>query len=316
MTHRLNEGIQELVELYLNDYEGGKDIDRVDTFDHPDEDKIRDILDKLRRIIFPGYFKNPSFKVYTVRNHISMQLEDVVFHLIKQICIVLRYSDEYKDKSQEELESAAEALAFEFLKKIPKIREYIETDVQAAFDGDPAAFYKDEVIFSYPGLYAIFVNRVAHELYLLGVPLIPRIMTEHAHSLTGIDINPGATIGKYFFIDHGTGIVVGETTTIGDNVKIYQGVTLGALSTKGGRSLNNKKRHPTIEDNVTIYSGASILGGDTVIGKGAVIGGNCFITQSVPAGAKVSIRNQELVYNYEKGKHKEELDDDNWFYII
>lgn len=316
MTHRLNDGIQELVELYLNDYEGGKDIDRVDTFDHPDKDKIIDILDKLRRMVFPGYFKNPTFKVYTVRNHISMQLEDVIFHLIKQITIVLKYSDTHRDKSAEELEGVAEELAFEFLKKIPKIREYIETDVQAAFDGDPAAFYKDEVIFSYPGLYAIFVNRVAHELYLLGVPLIPRIMTEYAHSVTGIDINPGATIGKYFFIDHGTGIVVGETTEIGDNVKIYQGVTLGALSTKGGRSLNNKKRHPTIEDNVTIYSGASILGGNTVIGKGAVIGGNCFITQSVPAGAKVSIRNQELVYNYEKGKHKEELDDDNWYYII
>ncbi|MCR5118025.1 MAG: serine O-acetyltransferase [Lachnospiraceae bacterium] len=314
--HKLNDGIQELVELYLNDYEGGKDIDRVDTFDHPDKDKIIDILDKLRRMVFPGYFKNPTFKVYTVRNHISMQLEDVIFHLIKQITIVLKYSEPHRDKTAEELENTAEELAFEFLKKIPKIREYIETDVQAAFDGDPAAFYKDEVIFSYPGLYAIFVNRVAHELYLLGVPLIPRIMTEYAHSVTGIDINPGATIGKYFFIDHGTGIVVGETTEIGDNVKIYQGVTLGALSTKGGRSLNNKKRHPTIEDNVTIYSGASILGGGTVIGKGAVIGGNCFITQSVPAGAKVSIRNQELVYNYEKGKHKEELDDDNWFYII
>ena len=314
--HKLNDGIQELVELYLNDYEGGKDIDRVDTFDHPDKDKIIDILDKLRRMVFPGYFKNPTFKVYTVRNHISMQLEDVIFHLIKQITIVLKYSEPHRDKTPEELENTAEELAFEFLKKIPKIREYIETDVQAAFDGDPAAFYKDEVIFSYPGLYAIFVNRVAHELYLLGVPLIPRIMTEYAHSVTGIDINPGATIGKYFFIDHGTGIVVGETTEIGDNVKIYQGVTLGALSTKGGRSLNNKKRHPTIEDNVTIYSGASILGGGTVIGKGAVIGGNCFITQSVPAGAKVSIRNQELVYNYEKGKHKEELDDDNWFYII
>ncbi len=316
MMHKLNDGIQELVELYLNDYEGGKDIDRVDTFDHPDKDKIIDILDKLRRMVFPGYFKNPTFKVYTVRNHISMQLEDVIFHLIKQITIVLKYSEPHRDKTAEELENTAEELAFEFLKKIPKIREYIETDVQAAFDGDPAAFYKDEVIFSYPGLYAIFVNRVAHELYLLGVPLIPRIMTEYAHSVTGIDINPGATIGKYFFIDHGTGIVVGETTEIGDNVKIYQGVTLGALSTKGGRSLNNKKRHPTIEDNVTIYSGASILGGGTVIGKGAVIGGNCFITQSVPAGAKVSIRNQELVYNYEKGKHKEELDDDNWFYII
>ncbi|MCR4584590.1 MAG: serine O-acetyltransferase [Lachnospiraceae bacterium] len=315
--HRLNDNIQELVELYLKDYEGGKDIDRVDTFDHPDKDKIIDILDKLRRMVFPGYFKNPMFKVYTVRNHISMQLEDVVFHLIKQIVIVLKYSENYRDKTSEELENVAEELAFEFLKKLPQIREYIETDVQAAFDGDPAAFYKDEVIFSYPGLYAIVVNRIAHELYLLGVPLIPRIMTEHAHSVTGIDINPGATIGKYFFIDHGTGIVVGETTVIGDNVKIYQGVTLGAISTKGGRSLNNKKRHPTIEDDVTIYSGASILGGETVIGRGAVIGGNCFITHSVPAGAKVSIRNQELLYDYGKGKHKEELDDDdNWYYII
>ena len=210
MMHRLNDGIQELVELYLNDYEGGKDIDSVDTFDHPDKDKIIDILDKLRRMVFPGFFKNPTFKVYTVRNHISMQLEDVIFHLIKQITIVLRYSEAHRDKSADELEADAEEIAFAFLKKIPKIREYIETDVQAAFDGDPAAFYKDEVIFSYPGLYAIFVNRVAHELYLLGVPLIPRIMTEYAHSVTGIDINPGATIGKYFFIDHGTGIVVGE----------------------------------------------------------------------------------------------------------
>jgi serine O-acetyltransferase len=159
--------------------------------------------------------------------------------------------------------------------------------VQAAYDGDPAAYNKDEIIYSYPGLYAILVNRLAHELFLLGVPLIPRVMTEHAHSKTGIDIHPGATIGKYFFIDHGTGIVIGETTEIGDNVKIYQGVTLGALSTRGGQSLRNKKRHPTIEDNVTIYSNASVLGGDTVIGHDSIIGGSTFITESVPPESRI-----------------------------
>ncbi|MBQ2474327.1 MAG: serine acetyltransferase, partial [Ruminococcus sp.] len=168
-------------------------------------------------------------------------------------------------------------------------------------DGDPAAYNKDEIICTYPGLYAIFSNRIAHELFLLGVPLIPRIMTEHAHSLTGIDIHPGTTIGKYFFIDHGTGIVIGETTEIGNNVKIYQGVTLGALSTRGGQNLRGKKRHPTIHDNVTIYSGASILGGDTVIGKNVVIGGNAFITASIPEGAKVSVKSQELMFRYASG---------------
>lgn len=204
-------------------------------------------------------------------------------------------------------------------KKIPLIREYIDTDVQAAFDGDPAAFNKDEIIFSYPGLYAIMVYRIAHQLHILHVPLIPRIMTEFAHGKTGIDIHPGAEIGKYFFIDHGTGIVIGETTEIGDNVKIYQGVTLGALSTRGGQSLKSKKRHPTIQDNVTIYSGASILGGETVIGKDVVIGGNVFITKSISAGAKVSIKNQELRFNYDSSSAEKtnNLDDDeSWFYII
>ena len=152
----------------------------------------------------------------------------------------------------------------------------------------------NEIILSYPGLYAITINRLAHELFLLSVPLIPRMMTEYAHSKTGIDIHPGATIGKYFFIDHGTGIVVGETTIIGNNVKVYQGVTIGALSTRGGQKLKGVKRHPTIEDNVTIYSGASILGGETVIGQGCVIGSNAFITSSLDAGMRVSVRNQEL----------------------
>ena len=171
---------------------------------------------------------------------------------------------------------------------------YIVLYLQAAYDGDPAATGMAEVIFSYPGLFAITVYRLAHELYVLNVPMIPRIMTEHAHSITGIDIHPGATVGKYFFIDHGTGIVIGETTVIGENVKIYQGVTLGGLSTRGGQSLRGKRRHPTIEDNVTIYANASILGGDTVIGQGCVIGASAFITASVPPCTTVSMKLQEL----------------------
>ena len=190
------------------------------------------------------------------------------------------------------------------MRRIPKVREYLETDLQAAYDGDPAARSKDEIVFSYPGLYAITVYRLAHELFLLGVPLIPRMMTEQAHSKTGIDIHPGATIGKYFFIDHGTGIVIGETTIIGCHVKLYQGVTLGALSTKGGQKLRDVRRHPPI------------LGGETVIEEGVVIGGNSFITQSIKKGTKVSVRNQELIYHSgdESLHHKEQ--DESWFYII
>ncbi|WP_455530535.1 serine O-acetyltransferase [Ruminococcus sp.] len=317
--HKLEESINSLTKNILSDYENNRTIDEVKTFDHPDNDDIVEIIEALRRIVFPGYFRNRSYRVYTVRNNISMILEDVIFKLIRQISIVLRYDEKYVSLSENEVNQAAEDITFEFLGRIPKIRALIETDVQAAYDGDPAAFNKDEIIYSYPGLYAILVNRLAHELFLLGVPLMPRVMTEHAHSKTGIDIHPGATIGKYFFIDHGTGIVIGETTEIGDYVKVYQGVTLGALSTRGGQSLRNKKRHPTIEDNVTIYSGASILGGETVVGRNAVIGGNAFITRSVPAGAKVSIKNQELRFNFDSSNlvHSSDLDpDETWFYII
>lgn len=317
--HKLEDNINNLMKAILSDYENSRTVDEVKTFDHPDNDDIVEILEALRKIVFPGYFRNKSYRVYTVRNNISMLLEDVIFKLIRQISVVLRYSEKYADYDEAALGEAAEQITFDFLGRLPKIREYIETDVQAAYDGDPAAYNKDEIIYSYPGLYAILVNRIAHELFLLGVPLIPRVMTEYAHSKTGIDIHPGATIGKYFFIDHGTGIVIGETTVIGDNVKIYQGVTLGALSTRGGQSLRSKKRHPTIEDNVTIYSGASILGGETVVGKNVVIGGNSFITRSVPEGAKVSIKNQELRYNYNSDKpvQFEELDsEESWFYII
>jgi len=311
--------INGLVETLMEDYSKDRVIDEIKLFEHPDKEAVVDILEKLRKIIYPGYFRNKSYKIYTVRNNISMLLEDVIYNLSKQIALVLKYEPQFSGLSAEEISIKAEELTFDFLDKIPKIREYIETDVQAFFDGDPAAYNTDEIIFSYPGIYAILTNRIAHELFLLGVPLIPRIMTEHAHSVTGIDIHPGTTIGKYFFIDHGTGIVIGETTVIGDNVKIYQGVTLGALSTRGGQSLRNKKRHPTIKDNVTIYSGASILGGDTVVGKNVVIGGNAFITTSVPDGAKVSVRSQELHYNYNSGHPVEckELDpEETWYYMI
>lgn len=317
--NKLENEITGLIENILSDYEKGRDIDNINTFDHPQKEIIIEMVEKIRNIVFPGYFKNRAYRVYTVRNNTTMLLEDVLFNLIRQISIVLRYVPEYEKSDEKTISNEAEELALKFLKTIPKIREYADTDVQAAFNGDPAAFNKDEIIISYPGLFAVLVNRIAHELYLLNIPLIPRIMTEYAHSATGIDIHPGATIGKYFFIDHGTGIVIGETTIIGDNVKIYQGVTLGALSTRGGQALKNKKRHPTIEDNVTIYSGASILGGETVVGKNVVVGGNAFITRSIPEGAKVSIKNQELRYNYDEQHpvQRAELEqDDSWYYII
>lgn len=319
MRHKLENKINDLVTNLLNDYNQERTIDKINTFDHPDKEAIIEILDKLRKIIYPGYYRNKSYKVYTVRNSISMLLEDVIYNLVKQISVVLEYVPAFENVDESKRIEKAEEMTFAFLQQLPKIRAYIETDVQAAFDGDPAAYNKDEIIFSYPGLYTILVNRIAHELYVLGVPLIPRIMTEYAHSKTGIDIHPGATIGKYFFIDHGTGIVIGETTVIGDNVKIYQGVTLGALSTRGGQKLKNQKRHPTILDNVTIYSGASILGGETVVGKDVVVGGNAFITKSIPDGTRVSIKNQELRYNYDSAHPVESAEleqDESWYYII
>ena len=319
MQDTFNQKISGFVDTLLQDYQGDRTIDAVIAFDQPNKEIVIDILQKLRKLIFPGYFRAHSYRVYTMRNQTTMLLEDVIFNLNRQIAIVLEYTPELKEAGKEAIAKRAEEITFAFIEKIPQIRAYVETDVQATFDGDPAAYNKDEIIYSYPGLLAIVTNRIAHELHLLGVPLIPRIMTEYAHSMTGIDIHPGATLGYYFFIDHGTGIVIGETTEIGDNVKVYQGVTLGALSTRGGQSLKSKKRHPTICDNVTIYSGASILGGDTVIGKGAVIGANAFITRSIPEGAKVSIKNQELRYHYDSKTLAPATDldtDDSWYYII
>ena len=282
--------IEAVVDSILADYSGQRDIDKLELYRKPDKDVVIDIIEKLRRIVFPGYFKDKNYRMYNAKNNLSMLIEDVMFHLTHQIALVFQSGGELEESAQVH----AQDVCLAFFRQIPHVRSLVQTDLQAAYDGDPAATGMAEIIFAYPGLFAITVYRLAHVLYTLDVPMLPRIMTEHAHSVTGIDIHPGATIGKYFFIDHGTGIVVGETTCIGDNVKIYQGVTLGALSTRGGQSLRGKRRHPTIEDNVTIYAGASVLGGDTVIGRDSVIGSNAFITKSVAPCTTVSIKNQEL----------------------
>lgn len=317
MADIIAENLHGVIGDILADYKTDRIIDKMDVFCRPDKKSVIDILDKLVRIVFPGYFKDEHYRVYSVENNMTMVMEDVAYLLNKQIAIALPCKCASM-QSEEVIADRAQEITLAFFRAIPKIRSYIELDVHATFEGDPAASSEAEIIYSYPGLYAICVHRLAHELHVLGVPVIPRIMSEHAHSRTGVDIHPGATIGRSFFIDHATGVVIGETTEIGEHVKIYQGVTLGALSTKGGRSLKDKKRHPTIEDHVTIYSGASILGGKTVIGRGAIIGGNAFITKSVAPGTQISVKNQELRYD----KSRDELEQVDfegevpWFYVI
>lgn len=308
--------IGNIVSEILEDYKKERNVDTIDIFRQPDKKEIIDIVKGLMRIVYPGYYYDRNTKIYNYDYNLSVVVEDVMYHLNKQVALALQYKD--PTLTEEERKEQSQQIAIAFFKKIPAVRAVLETDVLATFDGDPAAKFKEEIIMSYPGLFTITVNRLAHELFLLEVPLIPRIMTEYAHNLTGIDIHPGATIGNYFFIDHGTGIVVGETAIIGEHVKIYQGVTIGALSTKGGQKLRNVKRHPTIEDYVTIYAGASILGGETVIGKNSVIGSNVFITASVPENTKVSIRNQELIYKQDGTTQVVDNGglNDTWYYTI
>lgn len=290
----LASSISRLTKEILGDYSLSRPIDRIEPFNQPDHDVIISLIAKLRRIVFPGYFRDTTYRVFDPEHSLSALIEDTAYHLQKQIAIALRCGISVTEEAAADIDRQAQEMTVAFLSRIPHVRALLSTDLQAFYDGDPAATSLDEIIIAYPGLLAITVNRLAHELFLLRVPLIPRIMTEYAHSHTGIDIHPGATIGEYFFIDHGTGIVVGETTVIGNNVKLYQGVTLGALSTRGGQSLRGHRRHPTIGDRVTIYSGASVLGGETVIGHDAVIGGNAFITHSIAPGMRVSVKNQEL----------------------
>lgn len=242
------------------------------------------LIQELRLLLFPGYFASePSdcSRESFAQHHVCLIRE----LLVPQLLAAFGTDADAQESSASALR--AEQSAEEFLMRLPSVGRLLQTDIRAAFDGDPAARSREEIILAYPGFFAVLVYRLAHELHLLHIPLLPRMMTEYAHSLTGIDIHPGAQIGEYFFMDHGTGIVIGETTVIGHHVKLYQGVTLGAVSTRAGKQLAGIRRHPTIEDYVTIYSNASILGGATVIGQNSVIGGNAFLTASVPPNSRI-----------------------------
>lgn len=258
----------------------------------PQKDEIIDFVDELRKVTFPGFFGRENMAYANKKYFAGHKLSLLYDKLFRQIKVALSYKNDAK--SYQEITEDAQEKALGFIRKIPEVQALLCKDVEAEYNGDPAANSREEIIFSYPGLFAIFVYRYAHVLYQMKVPFIPRIMTEYAHGETGIDINPGANIGEYFFIDHGTGIVIGETTDIGNNVKIYQGVTLGALSTRKGQQLSGVKRHPTIEDNVVIYANTTILGGETIIGANSVVAGNTFVTKSIPANTKVASTMPEL----------------------
>ncbi|BBO81894.1 serine acetyltransferase [Desulfosarcina ovata subsp. sediminis] len=269
----------------------------IDSEPIPAEGFATDIIDMFRELLFPGYFSREKLDTVNLRYSLGQTvsklydlLADLITHNIRHDC--LRFN-----QSCSGCEDQGHDIALALMDAIPDIRQVLAQDVRAAFEGDPAAKSHDEIIFSYPGVYAISVHRVAHRLFELGVPMLPRIMSEHAHSITGIDIHPGATIGGRFVIDHGTGVVIGETTRIGNNVRIYQGVTLGALSLPkdAGERLRGKKRHPTIEDDVIVYSGATILGGDTVIGARSVVGGNVWLTESIPPDTTVMLETPRLI---------------------
>ena len=301
VTDELNRIADEITESY----------DRYSRTAHLDErplpsrETVLEVLRDLLRLLFPGYMGKGPPSRRTVKFFVRALVDSIYVRLSEEAERALLYQG---DRSPEECRSIAQESVLRLLRKIPELRWLLWLDVQAAYDGDPAAKSHEEVMLSYPCITAIATYRVAHELYESGIPLIPRMMTEWAHSETGIDIHPGAKIGERFFIDHGTGVVIGETTTIGNDVKMYQGVTLGALSfPKGpdGKVVKGGKRHPDIEDGVTIYAEATILGGKTRIGKGSVIGGNVWLTSSVPPGTKVTVT-PELEFSESQEKTREE----------
>ena len=296
-----NDKVKNVIKAIVDSYQDEAGINFIDTTNLPLRDRILEVLNLLMEVIFPGYTgardvtsANINFVVGDILCQVQSQLTEQVERALLHLCRL-------KKSDCTGCHNMAQDVVEHLLAQIPKIRKLLKADIQAAFDGDPAASSFEEIVLSYPGLKAITVYRIAHELYLKNVPLIPRIMSEHAHHETGIDINPGAKIGERFFIDHGTGIVIGETSIIGNNVKIYQGVTLGALAPAKGQSLRGVKRHPTIEDDVTIYAAATILG-DITIGKGATIGGNVWIKDPVPPGVTVSMTRPELVITQKKPK--------------
>ncbi len=293
-TEKLPEVIRTIIETY---------DDRTLRLHHlgeaplPSEDVIVEILGNLRMVLFPGYFGRKYVNRTSVDFYVGELLYEVYESLTEEIYKAFRQGcDHGVEGICETCQNKSERTCLKFMRTIPVLRKSLTLDVEAAMDGDPAATNYNEIIFSYPGIAAVTVHRIAYELHGLNVPLIPRIMTEYAHRKTGIDIHPAARIGRRFFIDHGTGVVIGETAEIGDSVKIYQGVTLGALSfpKEGAGTMRGEKRHPTIQDNVVIYSGATILGGKTVIGRDSVIGGNVWIVNSVPPNTRVMIEIPQL----------------------
>lgn len=299
-----NKKVENLVGRITQTYYGDSGINFIDASNLPMRDEILAILDLLFELLFPGYTGKRAVTKSNIQFIVGDILCQVYAELSEQIERAYRYQCRIKKCEDCDCRTMAENVTHHLLTQLPRVRELLKGDVAAAFDGDPAAKSYEEIVISYPCIIAIATYRIAHELYLKQVPLIPRIMTECAHAKTGIDIHPGATIGKNFFIDHGTGVVIGETSIIGDRVKIYQGTTLGALSfpkDERGRIIKGGKRHPTIEDDVTIYAEATILG-DVTIGKGAVIGGNVWIKESVPPGVTVTTANPDLVYI----KHKKD----------
>ena len=287
--------IDMLIDGILDSYDRYGGINRSEGENFPNRQNVLKVLQDVQSLIFPGFKNAEEIRPQNIRYITGTKVNNIIAVLTQEIQKALVYAVSTKDDYSGNIENShcfklAEQTSLALIEEIPEIRRKLMLDVQTTFNGDPAAKSNEDVILSYPGLQAILVYRIAHFLCENGVPIIPRIMSEYIHSRTGIDINPGAKIGESFFIDHGTGIVIGETCIIGNNVKIYQGVTLGALSVK--KEFKNKKRHPTIEDNVTIYAGATILGGTTVIGRGSTIGGNTWITSSIPENT-IFIQNKE-----------------------
>ncbi len=284
-----HQDLEDVIDLIAASYDGGAEIDNLDSAALPNKRAVITAYNHIAPVLYMGFYSTRALNRTNLRYAISEHLYPAQDILVEQIDRAVRYQERMGQRADDKPAGWSEEVVLGLLERIPEVRRVLNMDVVAAFEGDPAASSIEEVVFSYPSVQAITAYRVAHELFLADVPMIPRIITEHAHSKTGIDINPGAQIGESFFIDHGTGVVIGATAVIGRNVKLYQGVTLGALSVSRDEldAEQGAKRHPTIEDDVTIYAGASIHGGDTVIGKGSVIGGNVWLTKSVPPGSKI-----------------------------
>lgn len=282
--------LEEAIDAVVDSYDGPEEINGLDTAALPNKRSVVEAYHHLKSAVYLGFYSQRALDRGNLRYSLSEHLYPAYEKLVVQIGRALVYEERFKGRTHPP--GLAERVVLELIRKLPEIRRVMNADVGAAFEGDPAAKSIEEIVFSYPAVEAITAYRLAHVLHLAGVPIVPRIISECAHSQTGIDIHPGAKIGPRFFLDHGTGVVIGETCVIGSNVKIYQGVTLGAISTRR-TDCREKQRHPTLEDDVTIYAGATILGGDTVIGKGSVIGGNVWLTHSVEPGSKIFGRAKE-----------------------